>query len=307
MTNTTASVSAKSVVHYNACPVCGSEQIKLFSPVKDYSISGEVFEVMECISCSVRFTQNAPSQEEIGPYYKAEHYISHSDSNKGLINRLYQKVRHVTVRKKANLIEEITNKHEGEVLDVGCGTGYFLAEMKSRGWTAEGLEPDPDARTLAASVNNIQSSDISHLFEIRAGSKDAVTLWHVLEHVHQLHDYMKRFKEILAPDGKLVIAVPNYTSYDSRHYGTFWAAYDVPRHLYHFSPKSLKILAERHGMQVDSLHPMWYDSFYVSMLSEKYKKGSMVKAGITGLISNFRTFFNKEQCSSLIYVLSVKI
>jgi 2-polyprenyl-3-methyl-5-hydroxy-6-metoxy-1,4-benzoquinol methylase len=293
-------------IHYTNCPVCGSLHIFPFLSVSDYTVSKEEFPVDECKDCSARFTQNIPVAEEIGPYYKSEEYISHTDTSKGLINRLYQSVRNRTVKQKRKLIERITAVKGGKLLDVGSGTGFFAAEMQKNGWQVIGLEPDADARKVAAASNNIILQDLKEFFQLPVNSFDAITLWHVLEHVHELHDYMDRLKLLLKDEGKLIIAVPNYTAKDAVIYGRYWAAYDVPRHLYHFSPKAMKVLVEKHGMKIARYLPMWYDSFYVSMLSSKYKNGktNFFSAFINGMRSNLKAVSNTKKCSSVIYIIS---
>jgi 2-polyprenyl-3-methyl-5-hydroxy-6-metoxy-1,4-benzoquinol methylase len=293
-------------IHYTNCPVCGSLHIFPFLSVSDYTVSKEEFPVDECKDCSARFTQNIPVAEEIGPYYKSEEYISHTDTSKGLINRLYQSVRNRTVKQKRKLIERITAVKRGKLLDVGSGTGFFAAEMQKNGWQVVGLEPDADARKVAAASNNIILQDLKEFFQLPVNSFDAITLWHVLEHVHELHDYMDRLKLLLKDEGKLIIAVPNYTAKDAVIYGRYWAAYDVPRHLYHFSPKAMKVLVEKHGMKIARYLPMWYDSFYVSMLSSKYKNGktNFFSAFINGMRSNLKAVSNTKKCSSVIYIIS---
>jgi 2-polyprenyl-3-methyl-5-hydroxy-6-metoxy-1,4-benzoquinol methylase len=178
--------------------------------------------------------------------------------------------------------------------------------MRKSGWKIFGLEPDEGARKIAREKYNIDPLVPTKIFELTAGSFDAITAWHVLEHVHQLHEYMDQLCKLVTGNGKIFIAVPNYTSQDAVHYDAAWAAYDVPRHLYHFSPKSMTTLVNMHGMKVESVKPMWFDSFYVSMLSEQYKKGkgNLIKAAFIGLASNINTVFNKKKCSSLIYVIS---
>ncbi|HMC99991.1 MAG TPA: class I SAM-dependent methyltransferase, partial [Ferruginibacter sp.] len=196
----------------------------------------------------------------------------------------------------------------GRVLDIGCGTGAFLNNMQAAGWDVTGLEPDEKARMKAMELYNIDPSDPTKLFDLSAGAYDAVTMWHVLEHVHNLHGYMKKISELLSSNGRLFIAVPNYTSYDARHYKTHWAAWDVPRHLYHFSPASMETLLDKHNLRLIAVRPMWYDSFYVSMLSEKYKngKGNLVKAVWNGFLSNLKAIGDKRKCSSVIYVIGSK-
>ena len=296
------------MILYDSCPCCGQKNITPVFSAEDYTLSHERFEIWECKNCTLRFTQNVPGQDKIGAYYQSENYISHSDTNKGLINNLYHKVRIRTLAKKRKMVEEITGKSGGSILDVGCGTGAFLHTMQLSGWKITGLEPDEAARKKAQELYSLDLDSSEKIFSLPAESFDAITMWHVLEHVHELHEYIKRLKELLKPGGKLFIAVPNYTSYDEKVYKEFWAAYDVPRHLYHFSPASMHTLLSLHEMPVVSIKPMWYDSFYVSMLSEQYKTGKShpLKAFIIGVISNLKAIFNNEKCSSVIYVASPK-
>ena len=254
------------------------------------------------------FTQDVPSQEQIGPYYASETYVSHSDTQEGLINKLYHFIRKRTLVSKRKLVQSATGKSTGSILDVGCGTAAFLHTMKEAGWNATGLEPDPNARAKAKELYGIDPLPSNELFSLAAGKYDAITMWHVLEHVHQLQEYVAQLRKLLAPGGRLFIAVPNYTSTDAKAYGSSWAAYDVPRHLYHFSPKSMKLLLGKHGMELNKELPMWFDSFYVSMLSEQYKngKGNNISAFLKGLNTDIQTMTDTEKCSSLIYVASVK-
>ena len=264
-----------------------------------------MYEVWECAGCTARFTQDAPSQEAIGRYYKSDNYISHTNTSQGLINRLYHQVRNITLRQKRKLVQKVSGMQVGELLDVGAGTGFFADTMRSAGWKVTGLEPDDTARKRAAEVK-IVLNDIADLWRLPASAYDVITMWHVLEHVHNLHGYLQQLHKLLKPSGKLIIAVPNYTSGDANAYQNHWAAYDVPRHLYHFSPQSIKSLLKNHGFTIQSVHPQWFDSFYVSMLSEKGRAGKLniVRAAWNGLSSNLRAVSQPESCSSLIYVFS---
>jgi len=293
------------MILYNACPSCGQKNIAYVFSVKDYTVSHEQFEIWECKSCLLRFTQNVPNENEIGAYYQSEKYISHSDTNEGLINKLYHKVRTRTLNNKKKLVQQLTGKVNGSILDVGCGTGAFLQTMQQASWNITGLEPDDTARKKARELYHLELESSEKLFSLPSKSFDAITMWHVLEHVHELHNYVEQLKGLLKQDGKLFVAVPNYTCYDENIYKEFWAAYDVPRHLYHFSPKAMKTLLEMHGMKIDSMKPMWYDSFYVSMLSEQYKTGksNVAKAFINGAISNLKAAGDVKKCSSVIYVV----
>lgn len=293
-------------INYTLCPVCGSAGISKVFKVKDNTASQEFFDIYHCSNCQVRFTQNPPSESSISEYYKSENYISHTDTSKGLINRIYQTVRNISINQKKKLIEKITDLPKGTLLDVGSGTGYFAAAMQKAGWDVTGLEPDEGARNVALQQHSVKLLPVPELFNLPVNKFDAVTLWHVLEHVHDIKKYIMTFKKLLANNGKLFIAVPNYTSYDAMSYGSNWAGYDVPRHLYHFTPQTMKWLMKEYGMQIVDIKPMWFDSFYVSLLSSKYKNGNTnwVGAFWTGLISNIKAMSDVKKCSSVIYIIS---
>ena len=297
-----------SIVHYTHCPVCSSTSIKPALAAKDHTVSGENFSIWECSDCALRFTQDAPGADVIGAYYKSEDYISHTNSSRGLINKLYQTVRKKTLRQKRKLICETTARERGSLLDLGSGTGSFVKEMKDHGWQTVGLEPDADARKVAKEYFDCELQDSDRLFTLTANSFDAITLWHVLEHVHDLTGYLRQLRALLKHGGRLIIAVPNYTSFDAAKYKENWAAYDVPRHLYHFSPRSMQVLMEKMGMKILAQRPMWFDSFYVSLLSSKYerRRTRWISAVWTGLRSNLKALSDSTKCSSVIYIISPK-
>ena len=294
------------MIIYNACPCCNSENIVKALSAKDHTVSNEVFEIWHCNVCTARFTQNVPGKNGIEKYYQSEDYISHSDTKKGFINSLYHRVRKRTLHSKRKNVEKFTKLSTGTILDIGAGTGAFLSTMDKAGWNVTGIEPDEIARENAKKLYGLSLQTPQELFNLPPQSFDAITMWHVLEHVHDLHNYIDQFKKLLKPTGCLFVAVPNYTCYDEKVYKEFWAAYDVPRHLYHFSPRSITQLLLQHGLQLKDIKPMWYDSIYVSMLSEKYKSGknNFLNAIWTGSVSNWRALFNKETCSSLIYIVT---
>jgi 2-polyprenyl-3-methyl-5-hydroxy-6-metoxy-1,4-benzoquinol methylase len=295
-----------STIHYTSCPVCHSTGIHPLLTVKDYMVSKENFVIWQCENCSLRFTQDVPDADSIGPYYKSEDYISHTDTAKGLVNKLYQEVRSFTLKQKASLIRQQTGLHAGNILDVGSGTGAFLNTMKKQSWNVRGIEPDAGARKIAKDHYGIDLLDSPTLFDLQPSSFDAITLWHVLEHVHDLHPYIEQLKMLLKPTGKIFIAVPNYDSRDADAYRLKWAAYDVPRHLYHFTPKAMEALMKQHGLIIATKKPMWFDSFYISMLSSKYKNGktNWIGAIVTGIQSNLKAVANTDKCSSVIYVVN---
>ena len=295
-------------IHYDHCPVCGSNNIFPIYPVKDHSVSSESFLVSECRDCTLRFTQDIPDEASIAPFYKSEDYISHTNTSRGIVNSLYQTVRKRTMRSKRNLIQRSTGLNQGSLLDIGSGVGSFVSEMSQHGWKVSGLEPDPGARSRAKDLYGVELEDMDRFYELAPGSFDAITLWHVLEHVHALNPYVQHLGRILKDTGKLFIAVPNYTSKDAEIYKEYWAAYDVPRHLYHFSPRSMQFLLEKNGLKLESCKPMWYDSFYISMLSSRYKSGKtdLIGSFWNGLVSNFNALSDARKCSSVLYVVSKK-
>ena len=194
---------------YEACPVCKDPNINFAFSARDHTVSHQSFEIWRCVNCSLQFTQNIPSKDEIGSYYQSENYISHSDTRKGLINQLYHKVRKSTVVTKRKLIEKITGSDHGNILDIGAGTGGFLDTMQKAGWQVTGLEPDPTAQSGALQLYGLSLQPSSHLFQLPAESFNAITMWHVLEHVHDLHSYLNQLKKLLKPNGFIFIAVPN--------------------------------------------------------------------------------------------------
>ena len=293
------------LIHYTTCPICQSVELEPALQAVDHTVSHETFAIWQCRQCTLRFTQDVPDAASIGPYYRSEDYISHSNTNKGLVNQLYHLVRKQTLSDKYRLIASSTRKKQGKLLDIGAGTGAFVAYMQQNGWEVTGLEPDETAREHARTDHRVQLLDTDQLYQLPPDSFDAITLWHVMEHVHDLHPYVEQLKTLVRRNGRIFIAVPNYTSYDAGLYREAWAAYDVPRHLYHFSPEAMETLLEGHGLQVQYSQPMWYDAVYISMLSEKYRgKGSVVRGVFNGFFSNIRAFVDKLTCSSLIYVVA---
>lgn len=295
-------------ITYTYCPACGAANCQNVLAAKDYTVSKQVFEIWHCASCSLRFTQNAPAADAVGAYYKSENYVSHTDTKEGFINQLYHRVRKITLQQKCKLIKKQTGLITGVLLDVGAGTGAFAASMQQAGWQVKGLEPDAATRKRAMDLHGITLDAAPALYHLPANTYDAITLWHVLEHVHDLKAYLQQLSQVLKPAGVLFIAVPNYTSHDAEVYKEYWAAYDVPRHLYHFSPASVRQLVQLFGMEVKAVKPMWFDSFYIAMLSEQYQnnKPGLIKALFTGLVSNIKTLFNNERCSSVIYIIRKK-
>ena len=286
------------------CPVCDGKAFSPFLTCTDFFVSGEQFIIKQCNSCGFKITENIEDEDNIGPYYQSENYISHSNTSKGVVNSVYHSVRKYMLGRKRRLVEKVTSLKTGQILDVGTGTGFFLNEMKENGWQVTGTEKSSDARDFAKKEFNLDNLPSENLFTLKEKSFDVITLWHVLEHIHLLNENMETFARLLKTKGKLIIAVPNHDSFDAKHYREFWAAYDVPRHIWHFAPKQMKQFGEKHGFKLTTLHTMPFDSFYVAMLSEKYKRSKLAlfKGIFYGKISWLNSILHPSKCSSVIYV-----
>jgi len=286
------------------CPVCGSSMFAKFLDSRDFFLASEEFKIDICTNCGFKFTNPRPDKKALGKYYESIDYISHSNINKGIINKLYRFVRQYTIKNKIRLITKFVN--EGNVLDIGCGSGEFLNELKKQNWNVTGIEPNESARKFAAENYGINALEENDLNNLEKNSFDVITLWHVLEHVFDIEERILQIKKVLSKKGILVIALPNPDSLDAKIYGKYWAAYDLPRHLYHFNKATVERLFNKYGFSIIKLKPMFFDSFYVSMLSEKYKTGKVnyPKAFFNGLKSNLFAAFNNKNYSSIIYILN---
>ena len=272
----------------------------VFIKVKDHSVSKENFELLLDEELQLLKTHPQPSLENLPKYYESEDYISHTDGKRSLFEKVYQIIKSYSLNKKVRLINEL-HSQKGSLLDIGVGTGDFLATAKKAGWQTTGIEPNEKAKAIAISKG---VSFAENLESIQSHSFDVITMWHVLEHVPDVENQIKELKRLVKPNGTLIIAVPNYKSFDANYYGAFWAAYDVPRHLLHFSKTAIEKLFAKENIKLIKILPMVFDSFYVSLLSEKYKNGKMnfMKAFYIGLKSNAKAKRNLEY-SSHIYVL----
>lgn len=273
---------------------------KYFLTVKDYSVSKETFELYYDETLDMLITFPQPSLENLGKYYESEDYISHTDSKRSLFQKLYHYIKNIALKNKLNLINSL-QPDKGKILDIGAGTGEFLLVAKKDGWQTTGLEPNNKAKKIATDKG---ISFVEKTKELENNTFDVISMWHVLEHVPDLEEQINELKRLLKPSGTLIIAVPNFKSFDAKYYGKFWAAYDVPIHLWHFSKTSIKLLFEKKEMKLVKILPMKFDSFYVSLLSEKYKSGKMnfIKAFFVGLQSNLKAKKNLEY-SSHIYII----
>ena len=269
---------------------------KIYLSVKDYLVSGESFDLVYDDDSDFLKTFPQPNPENLPKYYESQDYISHTDEKRGLFSSLYQFVKKWSLQKKTKLIFE-QNGGLGSLLDVGAGTGDFLKIAKEKGWQVHGMEPNKNASKLA-SEKGIELK--SSLNDFAKKQFDIVTLWHVLEHIPNLEETISKLSNLVKPHGTLIIAVPNFKSYDANYYGKFWAAYDAPRHLWHFSKVSIETLFSE-NFELKKIEPMIFDSFYVSLLSEKYKTGNKfsLKAIWIGFKSNIKAKRTKEYSSHI--------
>ncbi len=249
------------------CPLCKSERFLNYAEITDHAVSKENFILCKCSNCELLFTNPRPTENKIGPYYNFPEYYSHEDKAKNLTQWIYQKVRNYTISKKVDFIRHL--KRKGKLLDYGCGTGEFLKAAKNKGWKISGIEPNEKARNQAnLKLNEKVKNSIEELN--KNSDYDIITLFHVLEHIHELRKILKNIITHLNSDGYLIIAVPNADSWDCKKYGKYWAGWDVPRHLYHFNSKSIQALQTEFNLELKEVKPMKFDSFYVSLLSEGY-------------------------------------
>ena len=284
------------------CPVCSGINLLKKLDCLDHSTSKEKFTIVSCETCDFTFTNPRPKDNSLAEYYKSDMYISHTNNTKGLFNWMYQIVRRYAIGTKLNLLKK-TSKNKNH-LDIGCGTGEFLNSCKNAGYNTKGIEPSKLARDQAINNFNLSVSENTNLDPFQENQFDSISMWHVLEHVQSLNKTIEEFNRILSKNGKVIIGVPNHKSWDAKYYREFWAGWDVPIHLWHFSKSSIEKLFLKYNFKLIVKKPMLFDSFYVSILSEEFKTGkkNFVKGIIIGLISNVIGILTKRGCSSTIYV-----
>jgi 2-polyprenyl-3-methyl-5-hydroxy-6-metoxy-1,4-benzoquinol methylase len=301
------------MLQIDKCIICdGDNFIHLFQ-CKDYLLTQEMFSVFQCKSCGFRFTNPRPENKKLPDYYKSENYISHSENPKNLIDKIYNIVRNYTLKQKYKLVNKYHSQSELispalNILDIGCGTAEFLKLFKQNKWQVYGIEPNESARDIAQTRNGIVTFNENYINEFSDNQFNVITLWHVLEHVPDIKSLITDIKRIINKKGILIIAIPNSDSLDARIYKQYWAAYDVPRHLYHFNKTSIKTLFDKYNFEIIEIIPMKFDAYYISLLSEKNKSGksNLLRASINGLKSNL--YAGKDNnYSSLIFVLKNKI
>ena len=274
-----------------------------FITVKDFSVSGESFSLLLNEEYQLLKTHPQPTLDRLGMYYEFDDYISHTDGKRTLFEKMYHFIKRRAIKNKLRLIEQ-HQPVKGKILDIGAGTGDFLLEAKNKNWETVGVEPNEKAKSIAINKGVLFADTIEKL---ESNSFDVITLWHVLEHVPDVAHQVAELKRLLKSSGTLIIAVPNFKSFDANYYKNFWAAYDVPRHLWHFSKTAIEKLFDKQNMNLVAVKPMWFDSYYVSLLSEKNKTGKMyfINGLAIGFVSNVVGIF-KNEYSSHIYILKNK-
>jgi 2-polyprenyl-3-methyl-5-hydroxy-6-metoxy-1,4-benzoquinol methylase len=295
------------MVSHNNCPLCNSAEITYYLTCTDLLVSGEKFKLLKCRGCGFVFTDGYPEESDSGKYYESDDYVSHTDSGRNITDKTYRLVRKYTVRSKRRLVQKMTGLTVGNILDIGCGTGHFLNEMKQAGWNTKGIEMNQKAREYGMSRFNLEVESPDELSTYKKRQFDCITLWHVLEHLYDPHKWLKASRTLLKPTGKLIIAVPNCQSADAAHYSAGWAAYDVPRHIWHFNTSSMLLLSLSEGFRIKDVKRMPADVFYISILSEKHRgSGFPFAAGIIkGLFFSLASVFSREKSSSLLYILEI--
>lgn len=284
----------------NTCPWCGKTTNQSYLKVKDYFLSKEDFELFKCEQCGLLFTEPRPNQNEIGKYYQSEEYYSHQKNKKGFIPQIYESIKAINLKNKVNMA--IEGKPNGKLLDIGCGVGDFLVQVKNKGWEIKGIEPSKEAKEIAKERIGFLPLNPSESSIMPDNSFDVITMWHVLEHVEDLKQQTTELFRLLKPEGRLVIALPNYKSYDCEYYKDKWAAWDVPRHLNHFSPTCIQNIMTSVGFKYQDEKKLIWDAYYISFLSEKYMGNTMplLKGTKIGLKSN-RKAKRSGMYSSLVY------
>ena len=287
------------------CPWCWSEDTKLYLKLIDEFLTKEPFEIHVCASCGLLFTEPRPDAAHIGSYYKSENYFSHQENKKGFVPKLYEKVKHVNLKNKYKMTTE--GMKAGKMLDIGCGVGDFLKTMEEHQWQVFGIEPDEDAKNIVRKRTKAELYSPSEIVKLQDESFDLITLWHVLEHIEDLNNELNELKRLIKRSGRIVIAVPNYKSYDGQYYKQYWGAYDVPRHLSHFNKQTLSKIFASKGLELKKTEKLVWDAYYVSYLSEQYKKHhlALFRGAFRGWISNCKARRTGEW-SSMVYIFEPK-
>ena len=289
------------MIQIKNCPVCNAENFSEYLDLKDFFLTGESFHLQKCDSCGFVFTNPRPEDKSLSKYYDSPDYLSHYSHGLNPVQLVYQELRRINIKNKYALVEKLVST--GSLLDIGCGTGEVLNYFQQKKWNVKGIEPSKSAREFAINKYGLNIEDEPALKNFQQNSLDVISMWHVLEHVSNLKERINVVYNLLKPSGYLIIALPNLKSWDAKYYKNYWAAFDVPRHLSHFSQSTIKKLVTVQGFKFAKMIPMKMDAYFISMLSEKYlgKHNRFLYAAINGFRSN-KSAKKSGEYSSLIYV-----
>jgi len=289
----------------NKCPWCDSDKAQINLWLKDEFLTKEDFHICECLNCGLLYTMPRPDKDHIGAYYKSEDYYSHKENTKGFVPKLYERIKKNNLKNKYQLATK--GLSVGKMLEIGCGVGDFLHTAEEHGWECIGVEPSEEAKAIATKRTKASILSSEELESLADEQFDLITMWHVLEHVDDLRWEMDQLQRLIKPHGRIVIAVPNYKSYDGQYYKEHWAAYDVPRHLNHFNRTVLTKMFKTKGLELKKMDKLKWDAYYISYMSEQYRIHSLplVRGAFRGLISNSKARKSGEW-SSLVYIFEKK-
>ena len=289
----------------NKCPWCDSDKAQINLWLKDEFLTKEDFHICECLNCGLLYTMPRPDKDHIGAYYKSEDYYSHKENTKGFVPKLYERIKKNNLKNKYQLATKSLSV--GKMLEIGCGVGDFLHTAEEHGWECIGVEPSEEAKAIATKRTKASVLSSEELESLADEQFDLITMWHVLEHVDDLRWEMDQLQRLIKPHGRIVIAVPNYKSYDGQYYKEHWAAYDVPRHLNHFNRTVLTKMFKTKGLELKKMDKLKWDAYYISYMSEQYRIHSLplVRGAFRGLISNSKARKSGEW-SSLVYIFEKK-
>lgn len=288
------------------CPACGgTDHVDLYN-AKDHLVSGKEFLIRKCNACDMGWTVDPPAESDAGAYYVSEEYISHTDRKQSISDYLYHIARSFMLGRKKRLVTSVTGKSTGVLVDIGSGTGYFASYMKEKGWEVTAIEISDTARKYSESRFGLKAIPPEEIRNLPSGSADCLTFWHVLEHLYDPLGWMTEAGRILSDNGKCIIALPNFSSTDSEWFGQRWAALDVPRHLWHFTPEALRHFAARNGFACEQVAPLPLDLLYISILSYRNQGRSLalVRGLLTGAFLACGSLLRTEKSSSLVYMLT---
>ena len=293
----------------NTCLVCGHTEFINELTCTDFVATGENFNLQRCKKCTFLFTNPRPNTDEIGKYYQSDKYVSHAGKKEGfgIMYKIYDIVRNYSITQKLNLIKKYNSS--GNLMDLGCGLGYFLdGAAKDKTFNCIGVDVSDDTIKYVKDTFGYDVKNELELDQLAHNNYDVITQWHVLEHVHYLNERMIQLNKLLKKDGTLFIAVPNSNSWDAKKYKEYWDGYDVPRHLYHFNKNSMKLLMEKHGFTIIETKPLLFDAPYISMRSEIHQINNftMLRGAINGLISNLSAIVTRDYSTLLFIVKKIK-